>query len=305
MGTVAGCGRQAPPSSPTGSAAEAVSSAPPATAEEYALVKAVDPAVRGLQGIALDAQDSLYAAGTDGVKVWSRDGKLLREWPTAGPATCVAVDSDGNTYVGERTRVEVFDREGKASRAWGKEGRGTGELNYVTGIAVYKTNILVADAGNRCIHRFDLTGDFIDEIGKRNPEAGLPGLICPSPYLDVAVDKAGVVHVTNPGMWRVEHYDLNGAFLGSWGEGGTQPHQFSGCCNPTHVALMEDGRVATGEKITPRVKIYDAKGMMRALIGPQYFTREAAGLDLAVDSAGRVLVMDPGDGKVRVFERTR
>ena len=178
-------------------------------------------------------------------------------------------------------------------------------MDCVTAIAVFGTNVLVADAGNRCIHRFDLTGDFIDDIGKRNPDAKLPGLICPSPYLDLAVDRAGELHVTNPGLTRVERYSLDGKLLGFWGEGGNEPQQFSGCCNPTNIALMPDGRVATAEKITARVKIHDANGKMLAVLGPQYFTKNAAGLGLAVDSAGRLWVMDPGDGKVRVFERKR
>ena len=114
-----------------------------------------------------------------------------------------------------------------------------------------------------------------------------------------------MIYVTNPGMTRVERYSLDGKLLGFWGEGGTQPQQFSGCCNPTAVALLGDGRVVTAEKITPRVKVYDAKGKMLAFIGPEYFTKEAAGLSLAVDSAGRLFVMDPGDGKVRVFQQKK
>ena len=273
--------------------------------EKYDLVATVDVQLQKLKGIALDAQDNLYAAGADGVKVWTADGKLLREWPTSGPATCIALDGDGNVYVGQQTKIEVFDREGKLLRSWGKEGRGPGELNWVTGIAVFQTNVLVADAGNRCIHRFDTTGDFIADIGKRDPEAKLDGLICPSPYCGLAVDKAGVIYVTNPGLTRVERYSLDGKLLGFWGEGGAQPQQFSGCCNPTTVALLGDGRIVTAEKITPRVKVYDAKGEMLAFIGPEYFTKEAAGLGLAIDSAGRLYVMDPGDGKVRVFQQKK
>jgi DNA-binding beta-propeller fold protein YncE len=300
-----GCGREQAPAPPAEPLAEAAVTAPAETAEAYALVKTRDSGVQGLSGIALDARDNLYAAGARGVKVSSPDGKLLREWPTSGPATCVALDEDGNVYVGQRAKVETFDPQGKPLRAWGKEGRGVGELGYVTAIAVFKTNVLVADAGNRCIHRFDATGDFIDEIGKRNPEAGLPGLICPSPCLDLAVDKAGDIYVTNPGLWRVERYSLDGTLLGFWGAGGTQPQQFCGCCNPTHVALRADDGIVTAEKITARVKVYDPKGAMLAFLGPQYFTREAAGLDVAVDSADRLFVMDPGDGRIRVFERKR
>jgi len=296
-----GCGRSQTPAPPAAPSA----TGPAKTAEKYAPVATLDSGVQGLHGIALDARDNVYAAGASGVRVLAPDGKLLREWATSGPATCVALDGEGNVYVGQQTKVEVFDPQGNRLRAWGKEGRDAGELNYVTAIAVYKTNVLVADAGNRCIHRFDVTGDFIADIGKRDAAAGLPGIICPSPYLDLAVDKAGDIYVTNPGLTRVERYSLDSKLLGFWGDGGTGPEQFSGCCNPTNIALRADGGVVTAEKITARVKVYDAKGAMLAFLGPQYFTREAAGLDVAVDSADRLLVMDPGDGKIRVFERKK
>ncbi len=274
-------------------------------AEKYDLVATRDVQLKKLKGIALGARDNLSAADADGVKVWTADAKLLREWPTSGPATCIALDGDGNFYVGQQTKVEVFDPEGKLLRSWGKEGREPGELNWVTGIAVFESNVLVADAGNRCIHRFDTTGDFIADIGKRDPEAKLDGLVCPSPYCGLAVDKAGAIYVTNPGLTRVERYSLDGKLLGFWGEGGSQPQQFSGCCNPTAVALFGDGRVATAEKITPRVKVYDAEGKMLAFIGPEHFTKEAAGLGLAIDSNGRLYVMDPGDEKVLIFQQKK
>jgi len=297
----AGCSKRQPPAP----SVSLTSNTPIKPVEEYNVVRTVDVQVKKLEGIALDAQDNLYVAGADGVKVWTADGKLLRGWPTSGPATCVALDGDGNVYLGQQTRVEVFDREGKPLRSWGKEGRGIGELNWVTGIAVFEANVLVADAGNRCIHRFDTTGDFISDIGKRDPEAKLDGLICPSPYCGLTVDKAGVIYVTNPGLTRVERYGLDGRLLGFWGEGGVQAQQFSGCCNPTAVALLGEGRIVTAEKITPRVKVYDAKGEMLAFIGPEHFTKEAAGLSLAIDSAGRLFVSDPGDDKIRVFQQKK
>jgi len=228
-------------------------------------------------------------------------GELLGGWSTAEPATCVALDPDGNVYVGLRTRVEKYSTNGQRLASWGKEGRGRGEFSVITAIAVSGVNVFVADAGNRCIHRFDVTGDFIDEIGKRDTEAGFLGLIVPSPYLDCRVDSAGILHVTNPGRLRVERYSQDGELLDFWGEAGQAADQFCGCCNPVNIALLPEGRTVTAEKGIPRVKVYDKNGKMLAFIGPGFFSAGAAVLDLAVDSKGRIYVADPGDGKVRVF----
>ncbi len=268
---------------------------------KHVLVDTIESGVEALSSVAIDAQDRLYLAGPDGVTVLSRQGRPLMKWSTPVAPRCVAVDEEGTVYVGLRQKVVMYDGTGQRIGSWGKGGRGRGELSVVTSIGVWGTNVFVADAGNRCVHRFDATGDFINEIGKRDVEARFVGLICPSPYLDCAVDAEGVVHVTNPGMWRVERYRADGTLLGFWGESGFRPEQFSGCCNPTNIALMKDGSVVTAEKIVPRVKVYDGAGKMRAFIGPRFFSDRAAGLDLAVDSDGRIYVTDPGDGKIRVF----
>jgi hypothetical protein len=44
---------------------------------------------------------------------------------------------------------------------------------------------------------------------------------------------------------------------------------------------------------------------MLAFIGPEHFTKEAAGLGLAIDSEGRLFVLDPGDANVRVFQQQK
>jgi len=223
-------------------------------------------------------------AGDEGVRVLARNGRLLRRWATPEAATV------------------VFDPQGKPLRAWGDEGDGPGRLRHVTAVAVAGGEILVADAGNRCIHRFDAAGDFIGDIGRRDMSKGFVGLICPSPFLDVALDEKGVLHVTNPGLGRVERYRTDGTLLGHWGEPGTRPEQFFGCCNPTNIALLPDGSAVVSEKLRMAVKVYDAEGRLLAYLGKEYFS-ETPGLDLAVDSKGRILVLDPGDGKVKVFER--
>ena len=268
---------------------------------EYELVTTIPSGLEELKGIAVDPDGRVYAAGKGGVKVLDGQGEVLREWATPEPARCLAVDEAGNVYVGLRTRIVQYDSKGEEIASWGEEGRGRGEFSVITGIAVRGPNVLVADAGNRCVHRFDLTGDFIDEIGKRDREAGVLGLICPSPYLDCQIDPEGRVHVNNPGRLRVERYRLDGEPIDHWGAAGTAVDRFCGCCNPVHIALLPGGRTVTAEKGIPRVKVYDADGRMLALIGSDRFSPGADGLDVAVDSKEGLYVADPGDGKIRVF----
>ncbi len=264
----------------------------------YVLTATLDAGMEQLNGIALDAEDRLYLAGSAGVRVLDAGGNVLRAFPTPEAAICLAVDEAGNIYVGLQRSVEVYDGEGSLLASWGGEG----EFSYVTGIAVDGLNVYVCDAGNRLVHRYADNGDFINHLGARDAAEGYPGLVCPSPHLDCAVDGEGIVHVANPGLLRVERWKADGERLDTWGTPGARPEGFFGCCNPTDIALTGEGRVVTSEKGIPRVKVYDAQGKMLAYLGPQNFSPKVKGMDLAVDSRGRICVADPGDGQVRVFE---
>jgi hypothetical protein len=77
---------------------------------------------------------------------------------------------------------------------------------------------------------------------------------------------------------------------------------FCGCCNPTHMAILPDGSFVTSEKGLPRVKIHAQSGELKAVVAaPDSFAEHTVGLDLAVDSAGRILVLDPVARAVRIF----
>jgi len=259
-----------------------------------------------LRGIAVDSADRIYVAGDSQVKVLDRDGRPVRSWTTSAPARSVAVGQSGSVYVALLTKVEKHDAAGRLLTSWGTKGKEPGQFAHLTAITAAEPNVYVADAGNRCIHRFASDGDFIRDIGRRDPTAGVLGFIVPSPYLDCAVDAEGILYVGHTGRWRVERYTPDDRLLGWWGSSGMRPEDFCGCCNPTNVAVTPDGRVVTSEKGIRRVKVYDSTGRLLALMGVNVFARAAdgthgPGLDLAVDSTGRILVTDPAERAVRVF----
>ena len=90
---------------------------------------------------------------------------------------------------------------------------------------------------------------------------------------------------------------------------------FCGCCNPVNFAMLPDGRFVTCEKGLPRAKVYDADGAFASVVaGPEAFLEngrtctlddlsncQTGGLNVAVDSQGHVLVMDPIERVVRIF----
>lgn len=266
------------------------------------LAATVDSGFKQLRGIAIDASDRIYLAGDGGIRVLDPAGGPPRAWETTGPPQCVAVDAKGEVCVGLTTRVERYSPDGKLIRSWGEKGKGQGQLSIVTGIAARDGRVYVADAARWRILCFASDGDLVQEFGEPTESPKYVGIICRRPFLDCAVDANGVVHATNPGMLRVERHSRDARLLGFWGEQGEGPEQFCGCCNPTNIALMPGGRVVTSEKTQPRVKVYDAHGKMLAHIGEEHFSEDAEGLDLAVDSRGRIHVVDPGTGKVLVFE---
>jgi hypothetical protein len=247
-----------------------------------------------LRGIAVDGQGQLYAAGDFEIKVFDGAGRLRRRWPVSKPPLAVAVASDGAVYAGEFGQIEIFDGAGKLSNTWRNERL----LGRVTAIGITGDSVLAGDAADRAIRRFDRGGKFLNNIGKDNP---VNGLLIPNGVVDFGVDAQGTVYATNPGKHRVERYTPEGKLLGHIGRfDGLDPAGFTGCCNPTNVAIHD--AIYTTEKAGPRVKAYDFSGKLLAVIATDLFDANCKNMNIAVDSRGRVYVVDTVKAAILVFE---
>jgi len=259
-----------------------------------------------LRGIAVDGADRVYAVGDESVKVFDRDGALLGRWSTRRPGYSVAVSGkpvsgdavggDRRVWVGQYQQVEIFDGSGVLADTWAYPDR----LGLVTAIGIGGEGVFLADAHARCIHRYDRKGEFLNEIGDKHRKGGFH---IPNGVVDFALDGAGVLHVANPGMHRVERWTAAGELLGHFGRfDGTDPAGFPGCCNPTNLTVDRAARVIVSEKAIPRAKVYDADGKLLAVIADRGFAPGAKNMDIAVDSTGRVYVADTVELAIRVFE---
>lgn len=283
---------------------------------KYRESAAVAVGMKQARAVAAGPEDRIYVAGDKVVRVFEATGAKRAEFPLADDPRCLAVGGPqhafpGRIYVGMRSRVEVLDPTGKRVAAWDDPG----PKAILTSIAAGERDVFVADAGNRVVYRYDLAGKRLGAIGRRDPAKDSPGFVIPSPYFDVALTHDHQLRVANPGRHRVEGYSADGTLEGYWGESGEQIDRFCGCCNPANIAILPDGRFVTAEKGIPRVKVYEDSGVFWCVVaGPETLAPNATiveetrdehrlpVLDVAADSRGRVLVLDPGSGTVRVFE---
>ncbi len=249
-----------------------------------------------LRSITVDGSERLYAVGDSELKVFEADGTLRRRWPTSMPGHAVAVAEDGSVYVGESGQVEIFDRDGKLVSTW----RDPERLGRITAIGFASGCVLVGDAADRAIRRYDLNGTFLNDIGRNNR---MQGFRIPNGVIDFGVDADGIVHATNPGKHRIEHYTPDDQLLGHFGRfDGIDPAGFPGCCNPTNVAVAGRERIYVTEKAEPRAKVYDFQGNLIAVIATDVFDPNCKNMAIAVDRRGRVYVADTVRLEIIVFE---
>ncbi len=277
--------------------------------EEVKRWKVAHPDARRL---ALTPDGQLLVAAGNYLTAFSPEGERGIEMALTQPARAMAATADGPIYIGLRDHVEVFDAKGQRKAVWDSPGKKT----WFTALAWSGNDLFAADAGNRVILRYDLSGKVVGRLGERNKERNVPGFIVPSPYLDIEPARDGLLRVNNPGRHRVEVYTPDGDFELAWGTASMGITGFCGCCNPINLALLPDGRCVTCEKGLPRVKIYNERGEFESVVaGAESFPENAractskglgdctqGGLDAVADGQGRIFILDFVTSEVRVMK---
>jgi hypothetical protein len=262
--------------------------------------------------ITVGPRDRLYIATKNGVDIVDLQGARLAQIAMTTPARCIAVAEDDTIYVGSRTHIEVFDVKGQPISSWEPPTHKT----WFTGLSVGRNDLFAADSANRVILRYDRSGKLLGRIGEKNQERNIPGLIVPSPYLDVKLGPDDLLRVNNPGRHLVHVFTSTGDLEFSWGKPTAAIEGFCGCCNPIGLALLPDGRCITCEKGIPRVKVYSTDRTLAGVVaGPELFLENGragqiserpdgtlGGLDAAVDSKGHIYILDLVAGDVRVMK---
>jgi|GEM_PF-130777 len=274
---------------------------------KYSEVQQIKIDLKTLNALAVDSDDNIYVTGDTSLLILKSNGQTVSRIALDEPATCITIGTNKQIFLGMTDHVETYDSSGSRKNTWDRLNKRA----IITSIALTQSDsdsddVFVADAGNQVVLRYNTSGKLLRRIGEKDPARDIPGLIVPSPYLDVAIGYEGYLWVVNPGRHSLENYTRDGTLRSSWKKASMSIEGFCGCCNPTHIAILPNGSFVTSEKGLPRVKILNQSGDLTAVVaGPEHFKEGAVGLDLAVDSTGRILVLDPSAGVVRIFKKNR
>lgn len=274
---------------------------------------AVDTDFEKTTAIAIGTNGQCCIAGDEKVVIYEPDFSASKTIELGALPTCVEIQADSTMIVCVDNNVVFMDSMGVETARWTVPA----ENAVLTSIATDKANVFIADAVNKVVWRFDRDGKVLSKIGQKDPDRNIPGIVIPSAYFDIASYPDGLLRVVNPGRHWIEAYTVNGDREWYWGTSGVDIEGFSGCCNPVALAVLPDGGFVTAEKGLVRVKVYNADGEFEGVVaGPDQLgwieplrvckTPEeckAKGFDVAVDSAGRIYVLDTLRNLVRIFEK--
>jgi hypothetical protein len=197
----------------------------------------------------------------------------------------------GDVYVADagNHRVQRFDAAGVFEATFGSEGSDAGQFSSPTGVAVDQADgsVYVFDQGNRRVAKYSATGDFLLAFGAGVADGSTDAL-----QTCAATCFAG----------------LDSSVEGGFGASGAAPNLAvapAGAPNAGHVFVADPGSGAA-----PRVQEFDVAGAG----GPAVFVDavgEAGSGDgqfgsdgpsrVAVDDAGRVYAVDPGNARIQRF----
>jgi hypothetical protein len=248
--------------------------------------------VGSLTSVSSSAKGSIYVGGDSFVLCYDSD--LKSTWTLKTPYPVTALSASGDTlFAATMDLLLVISSDGKIMDEWGPfEDKG-----FITSVTSNRSYVAFADAGNKMVFVLDKNGQVKYLVGQSGEK-----FVVPSPYFDVSLDTDNDLFVANTGMRRIEKRSIDGDIESYFGEPGTAPESFCGCCNPAHMISVPQGFV-TAEKGINRIKVLSKTGQFVEFVSSNNNFMVSMPLDLASADGKTIYAANPADSKLYVFTR--
>lgn len=245
-----------------------------------------------LQSVSVSDNDLVYLGGDSFLECY--DNAWNSVWRIQMPDKINALSVYGDTvYAASQEMIYLVKSSGQIISEWGPY-----ESNcIITSISASGKNIGFADSGNKRVFILNRKGEVISMAGQSENK-----FIIPSPYFDVALSGDGLFYAANTGHRRIETWTTDGIKKGEFGEPGTAPGAFCGCCNPAHFTVIPQGFL-TAEKGMNRIKILDRNGNFVEFVSSKNTFTPSIPLDIASYDGETIYAADPADSRLIVFKR--
>ncbi len=245
-----------------------------------------------LKAVSVAPSGKVYLGGDSFVSCYDNSMKLI--WNVKAPSTVTSLSNWGDSiFASTSEQILVMNAEGRILNEWGPFE----DSCMITSVSANAKYVAFADAGNKIVYILDKGGEVKIMIGQNDKH-----FVIPSPYFEVALDNNNNLYAANTGLHRIETYTIDGVLKSQFGEAGTAPGAFCGCCAPPHFALIPQGFV-TAEKGINRIKILNKKGEFVEFVNSKNNFTKSVPLDLASVDGVTIYGAYPGDSKLYIFNR--
>ena len=244
-----------------------------------------------LKAVAVAPSGNIFLGGDSFVSYYTNKMELI--WSVKTPSV-TSLSCFGDTlFASTSDQILVLNSTGKILNEWGPFE----DSCMITSVSSNTKYVAFADAGNKTVFVLDKGGEVKRMIGQNDKH-----FVIPSPYFDVALDNDNNIYVANTGLHRIETYTIDGVLKSQFGEAGTAPGAFCGCCAPPHFAIIPQGFV-TAEKGINRIKILNKNGEFVEFVNSRNNFIKSEPLDLASADGITIYGAYPGDSKLYIFNR--
>jgi len=260
--------------------------------DKWVVSKIFDPEAGPLKAIAVSSLKSIFLAGDSWIACYDENLKLLWNLKTTKPVTALSISGD-TLYASTIETILIISSGGEIKDEWGPFE----DNAIITSITSNRSFVAFADAGNKIVVVLNKKGDLRTLIGKTGEQ-----FVVPSPYFDVTLNEEKTLYIANTGNRRIETRKTDGTLVSYFGQPGTAPDAFCGCCNPAHFAVIPGGFV-TAEKGLNRIKILNENGEFLEYVSSKNDFIASVPLDVASFDGKTIYAANPADGKLYIFKR--